>query len=170
MRLGTHLPTLSILALTMTALTAVGAGAQATKTYGKEAGWEILVKDDMGPGCLITKSNPDDQTQLQMGIDATGPLKGYIAIYTKKGANVAAGQKLSVTFDVDGQQFTGEARGQEAGDYIGAFAWVNSPEFIYDLAKRYKLTITSPGRRTLVVDLTGTNAAFKKLRECQNNL
>lgn len=153
-------------ALAIAALCVTGAASQTTK-FGQEAGWDILIKADMGPGCLITKSNPDDLTQLQLGIDATDGLKGYMAIYTKKDANIAAGQKLSVVFDVDGQQFTGEAKGQREGEYVGAFVWVNNPEFIYDLAKKKALTITSPGRPELVVNLQGTDAAFTKLRACQ---
>ena len=148
------------------ALTASVAAAQTTK-YGDEAGWEILIRSDMGPGCMIAKSNPDDLTQLQMGIDATAGLKGYMAIYTKKDTKITAGQQLSVVFEVDGEKFTGEAKGQQVGDYVGAFVWVNNPEFIYNLAKKKTLTITSPGRPNLVVNLQGTDAAFDKLRACQ---
>lgn len=143
------------------------AHAQSPTKYGEEAGWEILVRPDMGPGCLITKSNPGGLTQVQMGIDATADLKGYMAIYTKKDANIAQGEEVSVVFDVDGQQYTGEAKGQELDGFAGAFVWVNNPELIYELAKKKKLTITSPGRPELVVNLAGTDAAFNKLRECQ---
>jgi hypothetical protein len=153
--------------LAIAALGITGAAAQTTK-YGQEAGWAILVRSDLGPGCMITKSNPDDMTQIQMGIDASAGLKGYMAIYTKKDANIAAGQQLSVVFEVDGEKFTGVAKGQQVGDYVGAFVWVNNPEFIYNLAKKKTLTITSPGRRKLVVNLKGTDAAFDKLRACQN--
>jgi len=154
-------------ALALAALTATSAVAQTAKKYGSEAGWEILVKDNMGPGCLITKSNPNG-TQVQMGIDATGDKRGYMAIYTKADAKIAAGEKLSVLFDVDGQQFSGEAKGQQMEGFDGAFVWVNNPDFIYDLAKKKKLTISSEGRDTLVVNLAGTDAAFQKLRACQD--
>ena len=91
-------------------------GAVAQKKYGSEAGWDILVKDNLGPGCLITKSNADG-TQIQMGIDATGQKRGYMALYTKANTTVAAGEKVSVLFDVDGQQFSGEAKGQQEGGF-----------------------------------------------------
>ena len=153
-------------ALSIAVLTATGAWAQ-TETYGKEAGWEILVKKEMGPGCLVTKSNADG-TQIQMGIDATGEKRGYMAIYTKADANVAAGEKVSVLFDVDGQQFSGEAKGQQLGEFQGAFVWVNSPEFIYDLAEKQTLRITPQGGNPILVHLDGTHAAFAKLRACQD--
>ena len=154
-------------ALAIAAIGVTDAFAQTTK-YGQEAGWDILVRSDLGPGCMITKSNPDDLTQIQMGIDANAGLKGYMAIYTKKDANIAEGQQLSVVFEVDGEKFTGVAKGQQVGDYVGAFVWVNNPEFIYNLAKKKTLTITAPGRRKLVVDLKGTDTAFEKLRACQS--
>jgi hypothetical protein len=121
----------------------------------------------MGPGCLITKANADG-TQIQMGIDATGKLRGYMALYTKADAKVASGEKLPVLFDVDGQQFSGEAKGQVMDGYRGAFVWVNNVDFIYDLAKKKAVTITPEGGTPVVVSLTGTDAAFKALRACQD--
>jgi len=153
------------LALAFTALTATGAVAQ--KKYGSEAGWTILVKDNMGPGCVMTKSNADG-TQIQMGIDATGQKRGYLALYTKANTKAAAGEKLSVLFDVDGQQFSGEAKGQDDGEFQGAFVWVNNPDFIYDLAKKKTLTISPKGGSLIKVNLAGTNAAFEALRACQD--
>ena len=153
------------LALALSALTATGAVAQ-TK-YGSEAGWTILVKDNMGPGCVMTKSNADG-TQIQMGIDATGQKRGYLALYTKANTKVVAGEKLSVLFDVDGQQFSGEAKGQDDGEFQGAFVWVNNPDFIYDLAKKKTLTISPKGGSLIKVNLAGTNAAFEALRACQD--
>ena len=69
--------------MTVAVLAATAAFAQTATKYGEEAGWEILVKDDMGPGCLVTRSNPDGATQVQMGIDTRQAPKGYMAIYTK---------------------------------------------------------------------------------------
>ena len=153
-------------ALAVAVLAATGAAAQQTK-YGSEAGWDIYVSQSMGPGCLITRDLTLD-SQVQMGIDkTTANTRGYIALYTKAGANVAAGDELSVLFDVDGQQFSGEASGQQMEGFRGAYVWANNPEFIYDLAKKHTLTITAKGRDPIVVSLAGTNAAFKALRACQ---
>ncbi len=153
------------MALAIIALSATAAIAQ--KKYGSAAGWDILVKDNMGPGCLMTKSNADG-TQIQMGIDATGQKRGYMALYTKANTTVAAGEKVSVLFDVDGQQFSGEAKGQQEGGFQGAFVWVNNPDFIYDLAKKKTLTISRKGGSRITVNLAGTDAAFKALRVCQD--
>ena len=155
------------MALTLTALTATGASAQSLMKYGEEAGWEIYVRSDMGPGCLITK-RLSDVLQLQMGIDSTATKRGYMALYTKADANVSAGEKVSVMFDVDGQQFSGVATGQQMEGLKGAFVFINNPDFIYDLAKKNKLTITPAGRDPIVVSLAGTDAALKKLRACQD--
>lgn len=141
-------------------------GVMAQSKYGSEAGWDILVKENMGPGCLITKSNADG-TQIQMGLDATAALRGYMALYTKADAKVAANEKLAVLFDVDGQKFSGEAKGQVMDGYRGAFVWVNNPDFIYDLAKKTAVTITPAGGNPIIVKLAGTDAAFKALRACQ---
>ena len=88
-------------------------------------------------------------------------------MYTKAAADIGAGDKRSVIFDVDGRKFTGEATGQQLEGFRGAYVPVNNPEFIYDIAKRKTLTITPDGRDPFVVSLAGTDAAFKVLRACQ---
>lgn len=137
------------------------------KKYGSEAGWDIFVNANMGPGCLVArKLSPD--VQLEMGIDATADNAiGYMALYTKAGANVAEGEKVSVIFDVDGQKFSGMATGQQMSGFRGGSVPVNNVDFIYDLAKKNTLTITPDGREPIVVSLVGTDAAFKALRACQ---
>lgn len=80
--------------------------AQDMKKYGTAAGWDIVVRGDMGPGCLIAKKLDNDM-QVQMGIDETTGRRGYMALYTKLAANVGSGEKRSVIFDVDGQKFSG---------------------------------------------------------------
>jgi hypothetical protein len=137
------------------------------KKYGKAAGWDIFVNDKMGPGCLIARQNPDDGAQVEIGINATANLRGYLALYSKKPEKITAGEQLSVVFDVDGEKFTGVATGQEMEGFDGASVPFNDLDFIYNLAKKKKLTITAKGRQTLVIDLTGTDAAFKALRACQ---
>ncbi len=152
--------------LAIATLAATGANAQAKK-YGSEAGWDIFISDAMGPGCLIAKKLSPD-VQLEMGIDATGgQLIGYMALYTKADANVTQGQQLPVTFDVDGQPFTGTATAQQMPGFRGGSVPVNNIDFIYNLAKKHKLTITPEGRKPIVVSLDGTDAAFKSLRACQ---
>ena len=155
------------IALAIVALTATDAAAQAAKKYGSEAGWDIFIKENMGPGCLRRKE-ASAEARSQMGISATAEKKGYIALYTKKDAAVAAGDKVSVLFDVDGQKFSGEATGQQIEGMDGAFVWVNNPDFIYDLAKKNALTITPAGRDPIVLSLKGTDAAFTTLRACQD--
>ena len=155
------------MALGIAALTATGAAAQATyKKYGSEAGWEILVNENTN-GCLMAKGVGTDR-QIQMGVDMTTDQKGYMALYTKKGANVTAGEKISVLFDVDGEKFTGEATGVQMEGFDGAYVHFNNPDFIYGLAMKKSMTITPQGRDPIVVSLAGTEAAFKSLRACQD--
>jgi len=153
--------------LAIALLTATGASAQGLTKFGEEAGWGIYVRDDMGPGCLIMK-DLTDTLQLQMGIDATEQVRGYLALYTTADAAISGGDKISVLFDVDGQEFSGEATGQQVAGIKGAFARLNNPDFIYGLAKKKFLTIKPAGRDAIVVSLAGTNAAMKKLRACQD--
>lgn len=148
------------------AFLAVPCEAAVTK-YGSAAGWDIYVDDSMGPGCVLMKDNPDGETQAQIGINATAAPRGYLALYTKTPTKITPGETLNVEFDVDGQKYTGIAKGQQMQGYDGAFVPFDNLDFIYDLAKKKALTITAKGRKTVVVNLTGTDDAFKALRTCQ---
>ncbi len=154
-------------ALAVAVLTVPCEAQEMFKKYGKAAGWDIFVNEKMGPGCLIARQNPDAGAQVEIGIDATADLRGYLALYSKKPKKITAGEQLSVVFDVDGEKFTGVATGQEMEGFDGASVPFNDLDFIYGLAKKKKLTITAKGRDKLVIDLTGTDAAFKALRACQ---
>ena len=154
-------------ALAAAVLTVPCEAAEMFKKYGTAAGWDVFVNEKMGPGCLIARENSAAGTQVEIGIDATADLRGYLALYSKKPEKVTAGEKLSVEFDVDGQKFTGVATGQEMEGFDGAVVPFNNLDFIYNLAKKKALTITAKGRDPIVLNLTGTDAAFKALRECQ---
>ena len=62
-----------------------------------------------------------------MGVSKTTGLRGYMALYTKKGAEVGAGEKVSVLFDIDGQKFTGDATGVEMEGFDGAYRPFQQP-------------------------------------------
>lgn len=147
-------------------LTGTAVAADKFKQVGTEAGWDIYIREGKARGCLIAKDLTED-TQFQMGINPAEQVKGFMALYTKAGAKISAGEKVAVTFDVDGQKFTGEATGQEMEGYKGAYVQFNNPQFIYDLAKKNMLTITPEGRDPIKLSLAGTDAAFKAVRMCQ---
>lgn len=152
--------------LVLAFLTSTAVALDNFKQVGTEAGWDIYVREGKARGCLIAKELTDD-TQFQMGINPAEQIKGFMALYTRAGAEISAGEKVSVIFDVDGQKFTGEATGQQLEGFKGAYVQFNNPEFIYDLAKKKMLTITPEGRDPIKLSLTGTDAAFKALRMCQ---
>ena len=80
------------IALAIAALTATDTAAQEPKKYGSEAGWDIFIKDNMGPGCLVARKI-SAEAQVELGISTTGEKKGYVALYTKKDAASPQGKR-----------------------------------------------------------------------------
>lgn len=160
----------SILAATLVAgaLVTAGASAQTFETYATEGEWEIAINQNMGPGCVAIQRFVDPTSQVQMGIDARQAERtGYIAILVEGAEGIAAGQKIPASFDVDGRVFEGTLTGQQTEGFGGATVPVDNPEFIYDLANNKTLTISFGEGKRLIVDLTGSDAAFAALRACQ---
>jgi len=158
--------TLSIgVGLAVAAMAVTDVNAQ-IKKYGEAAGWEVAVNEDMGPGCLITKSA--DHVQVQLGIDAIDAAKtGYMAAFTRADVPVAEGEAIPVSFEVGGESYDGEAFGEQRKGFHGAWVPVNNPDFVYDLAKQETMTITVEGLPPVEVSLAGTDEAFQAMRECQ---
>ena len=104
-------PNSCIAVVVLAALSASTAHAQVTE-YGSVAGWDIMVNQQMGPGCFVMHTTPEG-VQIQMGINrAKEAPEGFVALYTQAPANVKAGQTIAVTFDVDGDKFSGDFKGQ----------------------------------------------------------
>ena len=133
-----------------------------------EGDWEIAVNANMGPGCVAIQRFVDPTSQVQMGIDARSAEKiGYIAILVEGAEGIEAGEKIPASFDVDGQVFEGTFTGQQTEGFGGATVPVDNAAFIYDLANKKTLTISYGEGKRVIVDLTGSDAAFASLRACQ---
>ena len=160
----------TILAATLAAggLATVGASAQNFERYAMEGDWEIAINQNMGPGCVAIQRFVDPTSQVQMGIDARPAEKaGFIAILVEGAEGIAAGQKIPASFDVDGRVFEGTFTGQQTEGFGGATVPVDNADFIYDLANNKSLTISYGEGKSVIVDLTGADAAFAALRSCQ---
>lgn len=160
------------LALAVAAGAATSVSAEDITKYGQAAAWEIAVNKNMGPGCLIEKRG--EGWQVDLGIDASSAEKiGYMAVFARTDLPVKADEAIPVDFEVGGETFKGEAFGEKLSmfrrmeGYHGAWVPVNNPEFVYDLAKKETLTIMVEGLDPIEVSLSGTDDAFKAMRECQ---
>lgn len=149
-------------ALVLAVLAASGATAE-IKKIGEAAGWEVAIKEAIGPGCLITKSA--DHLQVQLGVNARSAEKtAYMAVFTRANVGVAEGDTLPVEFEIGGKTFKGEAFGEQMKGFQGAWVPVNNPDFVYDLAKEEMMKIMVSGLDPIEVRLAGTDAAFQAMR------
>jgi hypothetical protein len=152
--------------LAVLAATATAVAADTFEKVGEEAGWNVMVNENLGPGCLIEKQV--DNVEVMLGIDAAGTdTVGYMAAFTRANIGVAEGEAIPVSFDVGGRKFEGEAFGEERDGFQGAWAPVNNADFIYDLAKEEMMTVTVGDLPPIEVSLAGTDAAFQAMRACQ---
>jgi hypothetical protein len=145
---------------------ATTATAATFQKVGTEAGWNVMVNEALGPGCLIEKKV--DHLEVMLGIDASGSETiGYMAVYTRSDVDVAEGEAVPVSFQAGGRTFEGEAFGEKRDGFHGAWVPVNNREFIYDLAKEETMTVAVSDLPPIEVSLAGTEAAFQAMRTCQ---
>ncbi len=132
--------------------------------YAHESGWNILVRPDTGNGCLAESNR--DGVQIQIGFDPADD-STFLAVFTRDHPGIEQHEHMAVIFDLDGDEFIGDATGVNRAGYEGGYVHVTNPAFLMDLADKRTMTVYPVGMPSFEVDLTGSKRAIGKLIECQ---
>mgnify|MGYP006285726421 CR=1 FL=1 len=142
----------------------LGAAGDAYAPYGHHNGWNILVRSEMGNGCVAETTR--DGVQIQIGMNPQDR-STYLAIFTRENEGISEGDHMIVRFDLDGDRFIGDAITENRAGFEGGYIHVTNPAFLMDLAEKRTLTVMPAGRPPFSVDLTGSKAAIGRMIECQ---
>ncbi|MGB0695969.1 MAG: hypothetical protein ACPGOY_10005 [Rhodospirillaceae bacterium] len=161
------------MALTLAGVTALGsvgsAQAQSLEPWGSAEGWDIMVDPSLGNGCLITAEYQDGSV-VRIGFDRTVG-GGYVTVFNENWGYLEDGAIYPVSFDLDDQPYEGEAKGLYLGEVPGADIAFDNPDFLFDIAKKYTMTIYNmDGAEVLAIDLAGTYVALEGALECQEEM
>ena len=159
------------LATALAALCALPLAAQPFTPYGQFGGWRVFV-NGATQGCFMEEMQ--DGLVIQMGTQG-GADFGFIAAYTEGEAGIAQGEEMTVLIEIDGEGFGGIARGvrreQADGTLLeGAVTISRSPAFAEALARGRTMRVVADGGNLVEIDLSGTEAAIRAVRDCQASL
>lgn len=154
--------------LAASALCLTTAYAQELEAWGYAEGWDIMIDSSMGDGCLIQAEYQDGST-VRIGFDRNQGT-GYVAAFNDNWGGIEEGEIYNILFELDGQEYEGEAKGIYLNGVPGADINFTNEEFLFDIAKKYTMTLYNENGEVMSIDLAGTYVALEGAIECQNEM
>lgn len=159
----------SIAAAACVAALTVPASASAAQLeyWGEAGGWDVLVDPSLGYGCLI-QAEYTNGVVVRIGFDLNEGA-GYLTAFHGNWGDIEEGAEYDIAFDVDGQVYEGVAQGIYLNGVPGADIYFDNPDFLWDIAAKYTLTLYNENGEVMAIDLGGTMAALEEAMDCQDS-
>lgn len=142
--------------------------AQDLEYLGEAGGWDVMVDPSLGDGCLI-QAEYTDGSVVRIGFDRTEGA-GYVTAFNDAWGDIEEGEVYSILFDLDGTEYEGEATGIYLAGVPGADIYFDNPEFLWDIAAKYTMTLYNTSGEVMAIDLSGTMAGLEAVIDCQEEL
>ena len=142
--------------------------AQQLESWGSAGGWDVMIDPSLGDGCLIQAAYQDGSV-VRIGFDRNEGA-GYITVFNEAWGEIEEGVTYSILFDLDGQEFDGEATGIYLNDVPGADIYFTNPDFLFQIAQKYTMTLYNEYGEVMAIDLGGTAIGLDAAMECQDEM
>jgi len=159
---------ISVLALSAALVMPVALGAQELEPWGTVAGWDIMIDHSIGSGCLIQAAY-EDGSVVRIGFDRVAG-DGYVTAFNENWGAIEEGEIYPIEFALDGASYTGEAKGIYLNGVPGADIHFSNPDFLFDLAKKYTMTLYYDGDEVMAINLDGSYVGLEAVIECQEEM
>lgn len=139
--------------------------AQELTQWDQIEGWDVMVDPSLGNGCLIQAAY-EDGSLVRIGFDRVNET-GYVTAFNANWGDIVEGETYAVDFALDDEPYEGEAKGIYLNGVPGADIAFTNEEFLFDLAKKYTMTLYNDGEEVMAIDLAGSYVALEAAVECQ---
>lgn len=168
MNIGSWICRTGMAAILATTVVAGPVQSQSLEAWGSVAGWDVLVDPTLGYGCLI-QTQYTDGSVIRIGFDRNVGA-GYVTAFNENWGDIVEGEVYGILFDLDGQEYDAEATGIYLNGVPGADIYFTNPDFLFDIALKYTMTVYNENGEVLAIDLAGTNAGLQAAIECQEEM
>ncbi|MFT5001683.1 MAG: hypothetical protein ACI861_002532 [Paracoccaceae bacterium] len=149
-------------------LAAPFAQAQQLEQWGTAGGWDVMIDPSLGDGCLIQAAYQDGSV-VRIGFDRNQG-NGYVTAFNDAWGDIEEGETYPILFALDGQDYDAEATGIYLDGVPGADIAFDNPDFLFDLAKKYTMTVYSEYGEVMAIDLGGSYVGLEAVLECQEEM
>ena len=106
---------------------------------------------------------------MKVGFDRTDG-GGYVTAYNYNWGGIEDDEWYPLLFALDGQDYDAEGRGVYFDDLPGVHIPFDNPDFLFDIAKKYTMTLYNTEGEVMAIDLTGSYKALEAALECQDEM
>ena len=142
--------------------------SQGLEEWGTVGAWDVLIDPSLGNGCLIQAAY-EDGSLVRIGFDRNEGL-GYVTAFNENWGGIEEGTVYPIKFDLDGEEFDGEAKGIYLNGVPGADIQFDDEEFLFAIAKKYTMTLYNENGEVMAIDLEGTFNGLEAALECQDEV
>lgn len=150
------------------ALSANMAMAQGLEGWGTAGGWDVMIDPGLGDGCLI-QADYGDGSVVRIGFNLVAG-EGYVAGFNHGWEGVEHGQTYPLLFALDGQEYDAEGQGLILNGVPGVYIGFDNEDFLWDLARKYTMTLYNENGEVMAIDLEGSYAGLEAVMECQDDM
>ncbi|WP_127113454.1 hypothetical protein [Shimia sediminis] len=162
------MPFKKLTTLAVAAMLPLSVAAQELEAWGSAGGWDILIDPSLGDGCLIQAAYSDGSV-VRIGFDRNEGM-GYVTAFNEAWGDIEEGAQYGILFDLDGQEYDATATGIYLNGVPGADIYFDNPDFLFDIAAKYTMTIYNENGYVTAIDLGGTMVGLEGAIECQNEM
>jgi len=142
--------------------------AQELEKWGASDFWDVMIDPSLGDGCLIQSAFTDGSV-VRIGFDRNEGM-GYVTAFNDAWGDIEEGAMYPVVFDLDGQEYEAEAKGMYLNGVPGADIMFDEEDFLFDIAAKYTMTLSTDSGEVMAIDLTGSYQALEAAIECQEEM
>ncbi|WP_417525915.1 hypothetical protein [Marinovum sp.] len=142
--------------------------AQSLELWGSSDYWDVMIDPSLGDGCLI-QSEFTDGSVVRIGFDRIEG-GGYVTAFNMSWGDIVDGEWYPMFFELDGQGYDADAKGMYLNDVPGADIPFDNPDFLFDIARMYTMTLFNENGEVMSIDLTGSYKALEAAMECQDEM
>lgn len=142
--------------------------AQQLEQWGTAGGWDVMIDPTLGDGCLIQAAY-DDGSVVRIGFDRNQG-SGYVTAFNAAWGDIEEGTIYNILFDLDGEEYDGEATGIYLQGVPGADIYFDNPDLLFDIAQKYTMSLYSENGLVMQIDLGGTSIGLEAAIECQEEI
>ncbi len=154
--------------LATTIVAPVTSQAQGLEQWGTAGGWDVMIDESLGDGCLIQAAYQDGSV-VRIGFDRNRGT-AYVTAFNDAWGDIEEGATYPIAFDLDGNEYDGEAVGLYLNGVPGADINFDNPDFLWDIAQKYTMTLYSEAGEVMAIDLAGTSVGLEAVIECQEEM
>jgi hypothetical protein len=88
-------------------------------------------------------------------------------VFNTAWGDIEDGGMYPIDFTLDGEEYSGEAKGMYLNGVPGADIEFDNFDFFMSIAQRQTMTMYHDGQEVLSIDLTGTMAGLDAVLDCQ---